>query len=33
MELKWASKVISDIALLYEFMTTVNRPAATHIAD
>jgi len=30
MELKWTSKALSDIARLYEFLATVNRPAAAH---
>ena len=28
MELKWTSKAISDIARLYEFLASVNQPAA-----
>ncbi|MDI3271538.1 type II toxin-antitoxin system RelE/ParE family toxin [Pseudomonas sp. MDT1-16] len=28
MELKWTSKALSDIARLYEFLATVNQPAA-----
>ena len=28
MELKWASKALSDIARLYEFLALVNKPAA-----
>nr|WP_298165899.1 type II toxin-antitoxin system RelE/ParE family toxin [uncultured Pseudomonas sp.] len=28
MELKWTSKSLSDLARLYEFLATVNRPAA-----
>ncbi|WP_248745409.1 type II toxin-antitoxin system RelE/ParE family toxin [Pseudomonas sp. MWU12-2037] len=30
MELKWTSKALSDIARLYEFLATVNWPAAAH---
>ena len=29
MELKWTSKVLSDLARLYEFLAPVNKPAAT----
>jgi len=28
MELKWTSKGLSDLARLYEFLATVNQPAA-----
>lgn len=28
MELKWSSKAMSDLARLYEFLATVNQPAA-----
>lgn len=28
MELKWTSKALSDLARLYEFLATVNQPAA-----
>lgn len=28
MELKWTSKALSDIARLYEFLASVNQPAA-----
>jgi plasmid stabilization system protein ParE len=28
MELKWTSKALSDLARLYEFLTSVNQPAA-----
>jgi len=28
MELKWTSKALSDLARLYEFLSTVNQPAA-----
>lgn len=28
MELKWTSKALSDLARLYEFLASVNRPAA-----
>ena len=28
MELKWASKALSDLARLYEFLAPVNKPAA-----
>ncbi|WP_339481798.1 MULTISPECIES: type II toxin-antitoxin system RelE/ParE family toxin [unclassified Pseudomonas] len=28
MELKWTSKALSDIAQLYEFLASVNQPAA-----
>jgi hypothetical protein len=30
MELKWTSKALSDVARLYEFLATVNQPAAVH---
>ena len=30
MELKWASKALSDLARLYEFLALVNRTAAAH---
>ncbi|MDF3935568.1 type II toxin-antitoxin system RelE/ParE family toxin [Pseudomonas citronellolis] len=30
MELKWTSKALSDLARLYEFLATVNRPTAAH---
>lgn len=29
MELKWTSKALSDLARLHEFLSSVNRPAAT----
>jgi len=29
MELKWTSKALSDLARLYEFLSPVNKPAAT----
>jgi len=28
MELKWTSKALSDLARLYEFLASVNKPAA-----
>ncbi|SDT86712.1 Plasmid stabilization system protein ParE [Pseudomonas pohangensis] len=28
MELKWSSRAMSDLARLYEFLATVNQPAA-----
>lgn len=28
MELQWTSKAVSDLAVLYEFLALVNRPAA-----
>jgi len=30
MELKWTSKALSDLARLYEFLASVNQPAAAH---
>ncbi|VVM35539.1 hypothetical protein PS659_00007 [Pseudomonas fluorescens] len=30
MELKWTGKALSDVARLYEFLATVNQPAAVH---
>ncbi|RJG27283.1 type II toxin-antitoxin system RelE/ParE family toxin [Massilia cavernae] len=29
MELRWTSKVLSDLTRLYDFLATVNKPAAT----
>lgn len=31
MDLKWTSKALSDLARLYEFLATVNKPAAARV--
>ena len=31
MELKWTSRALSDLARLYEFLTSVNQPAAARV--
>ena len=33
MELKWTSKALSDLARLYEFLASVNQPAAARAAQ
>lgn len=33
MELKWTSKALSDLARLYEFLASVNQPAAAHVVQ
>lgn len=33
MELKWTSKALSDLVRLYDFLASVNRPAATRIVQ
>lgn len=33
MELKWTSKALSDLARLYEFLSTVNKPAAINLVQ
>jgi plasmid stabilization system protein ParE len=33
MELKWTSKALSDLARLYEFLATVNKPAAAKVVQ
>lgn len=33
MELKWTSKALSDVARLYEFLASVNPPAAAQVVQ
>ncbi len=33
MELKWSSKALSDLARLYEFLASVNQPAAARVVQ
>ena len=33
MELKWTSKALSDLARLYEFLASVNQPAAARVVQ
>lgn len=33
MELKWTNKALSDLVRLYDFLSSVNRPAATRIVQ
>jgi plasmid stabilization system protein ParE len=33
MELKWTSKALSDLARLYEFLASVNKPAAARVVQ
>jgi plasmid stabilization system protein ParE len=33
MELKWTSKALSDLARLYEFLASVNQPAAARVVE
>jgi plasmid stabilization system protein ParE len=33
MDLKWTSRALSDLSRLYEFLASVNRPAAARLAQ
>ena len=33
MNLKWTSKALSDVARLYDFLATVNKPAAARVVQ
>ena len=33
MELKWTTKALSDLTRLYEFLASVNQPAAAHVVQ
>ena len=33
MDLKWTSKALSDVARLYEFLASVNKPAAVRVVQ